>query len=62
MRKPCAGRWRERNEYIEEKESGCEWLCLMRSNVTASLEINNFSVYIRAGLIDSDSINKGIKY
>lgn len=47
---------------LSEKESGCEWLCYQCSNVTASLEINNFSVYIRAVLIDSDSINKGIKY
>ena len=58
MRKPCAGRWRKRNEYTE-KESGCEWLCYQCSNVIASLEINNFSVCIRAGLIDGDSINEG---
>lgn len=47
---------------LSEKESGCEWLCYQCSNVIASLEINNFSVYIRAGLIDGDSINEGIKY
>ena len=47
---------------LSEKESGYEWLCYQCSNVIANLEINNFSVYIRAGLIDSDSINEGIKY
>ena len=47
---------------LSEKESGYEWLCYQCSNVIANLEINNFSVYIRAGLIVSDSINEGIKY
>lgn len=47
---------------LSEKESEYEWLCHMCSNVIASLEINNFSVYIRDDLIDSDSIREGIKY
>lgn len=33
----------------------------MCSNVIASLEINNFSVYIRDDLIDTDNVKEGIK-
>lgn len=47
---------------LSKKESEYEWMCHQCSTVIASLEINNFSVYIRDNLIDRNSIKEDIKY